>query len=116
MPKKPTKPKPPKKPTPPTWLDQHGKKLFRRLIDRIKPDEIESLCMLCDCWTRYLDAVKQLNKAGTVVVTSTGNLRKNPAYDIAKTSLENFCRLAKLLDLFEEVEEEAGSSLDSMLR
>lgn len=72
--------------------------------------------MLCQCWQTYVAAVQELNKTGIVVVSSTGNARKNPAYDIAKTSLENFCRLSKLLGLYDEVEETAVSALDAMKR
>lgn len=72
--------------------------------------------MLCDCWQNYLAAVKSIDKFGLLVVSSTGNLRKNPAYDIGKTSLENFCRIAKLLGLYKEVEQEIESALDKMIR
>ena len=72
--------------------------------------------MLCNCWQNYLTAVKKLNELGILVVSSTGNVRKNPAYDIGKTSLENFCRLSKLLGLYDEVEEELTSALDAMVR
>jgi P27 family predicted phage terminase small subunit len=103
--------------TPPSWLkNNQAKELFKRLARRIKPDEVESLAMLCNCWQDYLSAVDQVDEHGLLVVSSTGNLRKNPAYDIGKTSLENFCRIAKLLKLYDEVKEEIQSTLDKMIR
>lgn len=40
-----------------------------------------------------------------MIKTSTGNERKNPAYDIAKTSLENFVRISKTIGVYDIVQD-----------
>lgn len=105
-----------KKPTPPAWLDQNGKALFRKLASEVTDKNLESVQALCQYWQDFRIAAKHLKSDGLVVVTSTGNLRKNPAYDIAKTSLEGFVRLSKLLGLYEKTKANAKSAIDEMNR
>lgn len=93
--------------------------MFQRLVNidgKVNDQNLESVQTLCRCWDNYRTAIDQLNKDGLVVVTSTGNYRKHPAYDIAKTSMEGFVRLSKLLDLYENVQKEIESELDSMVQ
>ena len=107
-----------KKRTPPAWLDANGKALFKKLAPRATDDNIESVQVLCQNWSDFRKAAAQLKKDGLVVVTSTGNYRKHPAFDIAKVSQESFTRLSKLLGLYDEVSDEINesSSLDDMLQ
>ena len=106
-----------KRRTPPAWLDANGKALFKKLEPRATNENIESVQALCQNWSDFRKAAAQLKKDGLVVVTSTGNYRKHPAFDIAKVSLEGFTRLSKLLGLYDAVSEELeSSSLDGMLK
>jgi P27 family predicted phage terminase small subunit len=94
--------------------------LFRKLAaadDLVTDQNLESVQALCRCWDNYRDATAQLKSDGITVVTSTGNIRKHPAYDIAKTSMEGFVRLSKLLGLYDVVTDEVGDDeLDGMLQ
>lgn len=100
----------------PAWLHADAVELYQRLEPKANDSNRESVQAACHCWGLFLGAAAQIESLGTVVVTSTGNLRKNPAFDIAKVSLENFVRISKLLGLYEEIEEVAASGLDDMRR
>lgn len=108
-----------RKKTPPAWLDATGKTLFKKLaaVDELINDQnLESVQTLCHCWQTYRAAIAELKRDGITVTTSTGNIRKHPAYDIAKTSMEGFVRLAKLLGFYDDVDDELASELDAMLQ
>jgi P27 family predicted phage terminase small subunit len=107
-----------KRRSPPAWLGSNGKALFKKLAadtDLVNDQNVESLQTLCRCWDNYRDAIADLKRDGLTVVTSTGNVRKHPAYDIAKTSMEGFVRLSKLLRLYEKLDDETGSGDLEML-
>lgn len=105
-------------------MDENGKSLYAKLLSRkgkdggdlVTDDNVESVLLLVHCWQTFMEAAAAC-KGKLTVISSTGNERKNPAYDIAKTALENFVRISKTLGIYDIVQEETGDDdLDGMVR
>lgn len=99
----------------PEWLDENGRKLFAKL-EKYHAEQMESVLMICQSWQTYRLACNELNEYGLTMTSNNGYVRKNPAFDIAKYSLENFVKLAKCLGLFEEHHEQIKDEYDKFKR
>jgi P27 family predicted phage terminase small subunit len=69
--------------TPPKWLDDFGKKEYRRVIKLLKQLPVAKLdqtliALYCASLSRYIQAVEDVNENGLVLIED-GKSKKNPA-------------------------------------
>ena len=77
----------------PSWLDDSGKKEWRRIITELKKLElitnidVAALAICCDAYSKYVKATSDINKVGLLVsYTNKGgnkNVSPNPLINIA---------------------------------
>lgn len=80
-------------PNPPTWLSREAKAEWRRVapglerLDLIKPEDRATLAAYCECWARYVQAVRLYSTEGLVLTNpTTGRKHQHPAVQIANTA------------------------------
>ncbi|MEX1040198.1 MAG: P27 family phage terminase small subunit [Pirellulaceae bacterium] len=86
----------------PNWLDTIGKAYWRRLVNLVELDndsKREQLAMLCDNWSLFRLATKQLQDEGLTVVSGTGTSKPHPALSAKWQSQEQIRRLSKTLGI-----------------
>lgn len=86
---RPGEPRPPVvRPTCPQWLSTEAKAEWRRKVKLLEQmgalAEIDGsmLAAFCESWAEYVEACKLIQKSGTIIKTTGGNLIQNPAVPI----------------------------------
>lgn len=69
--------------TPPKWLDDFGKKEYRRIVKQLKELPVAKLdqtliALYCENLSKYIKATEDVNEYGLVLVED-GKSKKNPA-------------------------------------
>ena len=87
-------------PSRPEWLSPEAKREWNRVtreLDRIgllaKVDRA-LLASYCDCWGRYVEAVKDLRENGTTFTTDKGYQGPRPSVGIAQKALQQMMQLS----------------------
>lgn len=92
-------------PEKPAWLDLNASALWDKLAPELAREGLlcelyrDTFALLCQAWSNYLDAQKQISEKGMVIRTSRGNLKKNPWLAVGKTELYIFLALSKQFGL-----------------
>ena len=81
--------------TPPRWLDETGKRHWKRIAPRINnmtTASREELGMLCEQYATWRNAIQEGRDAKTIE-------ERREAYKIQRTALADYVRVSKLLGL-----------------
>lgn len=95
----------PKKPPAPKWLRGEGRREWNRVARRLNEVGLltyvdrATLAMYCDAWGEYVEARDKVEKLGTVIKTTKGNLIQNPYYSIKNQAMKQCQQLARELGM-----------------
>ena len=87
-------------PSRPEWLSPEAKREWRRVVP--EPHRLGLLAKIdrallasyCDCWGRYVEAVKDLRENGTTFTTDKGYQGPRPSVGIAQKALQQMMQLS----------------------
>ncbi len=83
----------------PKWPNEVARREWRRIfaelerLGRLTRLDRGALAALCQEYSRYVEAQKEIDQSGAVLKTETGYAYPNPYVGIAKTSLRNYVTL-----------------------
>lgn len=84
----------------PRWLDDEGTAEWRRVVPALAATGLlakvdrAALALLCDAWSQYVAARREIKKRGKVIVTANGRWVKNPTVTIMNEAAARWQRLA----------------------